>query len=86
MQKTNSQVLIPFQLFVEELKHYAFHPEEFPLNLQGEQSHHSALLLLGSYINTLKKHNKMEEAHSLVGELETMLGIHGQFSTLSMPN
>ncbi|XP_064646638.1 uncharacterized protein LOC135499666 isoform X2 [Lineus longissimus] len=65
-----------FEVFDTALERYCFFPETFPDSVQDDETHHQALLALGSLVRRHDLNGRKEEAHRLVGKLEAVLGLH----------
>ncbi|KAL5015381.1 hypothetical protein ScPMuIL_009651 [Solemya velum] len=67
---------LPIELFITTLEDICFHPEHFPQRLFIDDTHHRALLTLGSVAKRLAKFGDVQRAHEYMTKIHDMLGIH----------
>lgn len=73
-----SEVNFHLQLFVTTVEDICFHPEHFPERLFIDDTHHRALLTLGSVAKTMAKRGDVQRANQVISKIHDMLGIHGR--------
>ncbi|KAL5015117.1 hypothetical protein ScPMuIL_009387 [Solemya velum] len=67
---------LPIELFITTLEEICFQPEQFPQRLFIDDTHHRALLTLGSVAKRLAKFGDVQRAHEYMTKIHDMLGIH----------